>query len=456
MDDKFDFGENLQVDLAHLMIADTEFLSLCIRRGIHPDHFSSGIVGNIISLAIDYHRQYGMAPGFDTLGQLLYEELGRGLRFHQDDADFYVATLAAITQADNGHRDALLDRLDTFVKARIVYNLTNALLALRDRKRQPEPDYGLGLARDAYQEAIMLTGTQVVESILDADETLDYGETVCKFNIPVIDRGLGGGFKVGNFGVILGYTNIGKSWCAVHLAKMTARLGNTSLLIDLERANKIVKLRLRMCLTGMTRDELKIKANEAQQIIGISMVKRSNITLLNDDEKAMQVDALPSILDDVKEKYGTRPRMVIIDSADDLDSPGGERFKWKIDKSTAIYTWLKNYAKNVENDVCIMTTTQAQRRGETREWLTAGTVGDDINKVRKATIGLSLNALPKEVAKGYLRFFLFKNADGPVGAKAWAKNGYHIGQLFTKAGPYDRLMYEELIKLAKAKTPKNH
>lgn len=453
MTDKFDFGDQLQLAIARMMIEDTGFLSSCLRGGLIPGYFYSEIVANIVHLVIDYFDQYSQAPKFAAIGQLLADALqkGRG-RYHKDDTDVYIKTLGSIVQVDvsEGYDEFVKERLNTFVKNRIVYNLTETLLTLRDRNIV-DPDKAIGFIRTALSEVEDRTGSQSIESLMEAGEELDFGDTVCRLNINSIDNSLGGGLKVGSFVVIVGYTNIGKSWCAVHIAKLSTRFGNSPLLIDLERSNRVVRLRLRMCFTGMTREQMARSPVETRNLIASSMVRRSNVILVSDDEKHMAVDRLPSLLEEVEEKYGVRPRMVIIDSADDMDAPGGHQYRFKIDKTTEIYTYLKNFAKDEANDVCVVSTTQAQRRGETVQWISAGTVGDDINKIRKATVGISINARPAEVAKGFVRFYLFKNSDGPVGAKAWAKTGYEKGQLFTQVEAYKHLVYDELLKLAASK-----
>ncbi len=452
VEEKFDFGDQLQLSMIRLMIEDTDFLSSCIRSGVVPGYFHSEIVANIAHLVVDYFERYSSAPKFDAIGQMLGDELLKaGGRYHKDDASIYISTLESIAEVDipEGHDEFIKERLNLFVKNRVIYNLTETLLTLRDRN-VVDPDKAIGFIREAMSEVELKTGSQALDSLIDNSGDLDLGDTVCRLNISNIDNSLGGGLKVGSFVVVVGYTSVGKSWCATHMAKMACRFGHSPLLIDLERSNKVVKLRLRMCFTGMTKEQMARSPTKVDGVINRSLVRRSNVILVNDDEKQMAVDRLPSLMGEVEEKYGVRPRIIIIDSADDMDAPGGHHYRFKIDKTTEIYTYLKNFAKEDDNDVCVVTTTQAQRRGENIQWITGSTVGDDINKIRKATVGISLNARPLEIAKGLLRFYLFKNSDGPVGAKAWAKTGFEIGQLFTNVDNYNHLLYDELLKQADA------
>jgi len=165
--------------------------------------------------------------------------------------------------------------------------------------------------------------------------------------------------------------------------------------------------------------------------------------LVSDEEKSSRVDELPGLLEAAEEKHGQKPRLILIDSADDFLPPVGS-YRGDIEKNTAIYVWLKNWAKN--EDLCVVTTTQAQRRGENRWWSSGSTVGDNIKKIQKATVAISINATPLEIDGGFGRFFLFKNTEGPVGAKIWFKKGFEIGQMFTKQGNYNHLEYLEMLK----------
>jgi len=198
-------------------------------------------------------------------------------------------------------------------------------------------------------------------------------------------------------------------------------------------------------MTGMTREEMDNDSAKAKSQTKKSMIKRSEIFLLSEEEKGMAVDDLPATLDEIEEKTGKKIRLILIDSADDMLPPKSPELQraTSIEKSTAKYTWLKNYSK--DNDLCILTTCQSQRRGETKWWLTSGTIGDDINKVRKATFGISINGLDSEVKLGLARLLVFKNTDGPTGQACWIANDFERGQFCVDNGPYNRSEYKELM-----------
>lgn len=455
-----EFGENVQIAVVKYAITDPRFVSTCYRLGVDKGLFSSDAVANIYSLALQHYQDTGACAGPDQMVQLLADAFAENRPgFKGEDFGLFTNTLLSIINSNNISPDYLLNRLTKFTHIRIIDNLIDSLTHVRE-KRGWDSGRMVRMVESAITEIKSRTEEAVAESFLDEDREEGYGEVVCKTGIPNIDAQLGGGFKIGNFGVIVGYTSVGKSWSAIHLAKMTARLGYSALIIDLERPNITVRSRLKFSLTGMGPEERAQSRQRAQEIMELSLVRHSKIFLLNDEEKSMAVDRLPIILDNIENKWGVRPRMIIVDSPDDMAPPttdSGKKSDNKIERLTSIYTYLKNFAKNsAENGVCVVATTQAQRKAEGVEWIRASNVGEDINKIRKATIGISLNQKPDEANKQLIRYYLFKNTDGPVGAKSWARTGYHLGQLFTTAEPYNAAIYREVKRLAdQSKTRKS-
>ena len=443
MFEKLDFGDDDQDKIIYSMIVSEKFLGQCIRKGLDPSLFSSKVRRGVLGEVVSFYHQYSKAPGWSIV-DLIAQKLSR---FKDSDADLemYGAYLEKVIKLHGGEisEGYLLNQIDGFIKKRIVWRTTNRLVKLEDRFGV-DPDKSLNLMREAIAEADSKLGRQVIESFLDDTAINEAMETVTKFGVPQLDRALGGGLKRGVYAVILGYTNVGKSWCIVHLAKMATRYGTVPIVVAVEMSNRLLKARLKMCYTGMTKEQLFRQNAEARDIIQDSMVKKSNVLLISDEEKSMSVDNLPSIVEEVRDKHSVDSRLILLDSADDLLPPAGQSYRSSIEKSTATHTWLKNYAK--DNDICIVTTAQAQRGGEDKWWLTSKTIADDINKIRKATVGVSLNASPGEMAQGYCRLFLFKQTDGPVGAKVWVKQNYDIGQFIIDSGKYDRFQYWEMLK----------
>ena len=263
--------------------------------------------------------------------------------------------------------------------------------------------------------------------------------------IPEIDKYLGGGLKVGSFTVLLAYTGIGKSWAAGHLCKIANRLGNSALYIPTEMANRTVRLRWKMQCSGFSQEDIFIRGGEVRTAVLLNARRGAQTYLITEEEKDLHVDDVPSIVSEIEEKFNDKIKLIVFDSLDETQTPKNFKSNEKIEKSTEKYTWFKNYLK--DNSIAGATTTQAQRRGETARWLKASHVGDDINKIRKATIGISLNqSIAGEEDCDLMRVFIFKHTDGPAGAKAWVKRDLEFGQFVTDSGRYTDLRdYKETV-----------
>jgi replicative DNA helicase len=235
---------------------------------------------------------------------------------------------------------------------------------------------------------------------------------------------------------------MGKSWCINHLAKMAVRFGYSPLVVPTEMSNNSARLRFKMSFTGLTASEVFKAPAEVREQTASSMNKGADIYLLSEDEKSMRVDELPAIIEDTESKTGKKIDLVLFDSADDLLPPEG-RYKNSIESNTAIHTYLKNFAK--DEDICVVTTAQVRREGEKKEWLGVSNVADNINKLRKATVGISINGVEREKKRHYYRIWLFKNTDGWEGAKVWCKRNFERGQFITRYGKFHPIAYKEML-----------
>jgi hypothetical protein len=391
-----------------------------------------------------YYERYERAPDDDLL-DLVADTLSRkpNLDGEGDLYSKYMSKMDGISR-QNISPEFVLDRIDYFIKKRVALNVTNRLVKLQDRF-DIDPDRPIEIMKEALSEVNLTVGETYAEAITDASAFEPVTDTATYFNIKSIDNALGGGLKFGSYVILLGYTNIGKSWLMAHLSKMAVRNGNSVLYVPIEMANKIAKLRLRMAFAGLSQVAINERINAVQAQISDSLLKGSNVFLLGDEEKGMCVTDLPLVLDDIEERYDVRPRIILLDSADDMVAPIGN-YRSPLDENTALHTWLKNYAK--DEDLLVATTVQSRREGENRWWLTAGTVGENIYKARRAHVGVSINASPGEIELGYYRFYLFKHTYGPVGAKAWAKRDFSIGQCVLDSGRYAHHEYWAMLKEA--------
>ena len=435
----------LEVDdqdrIIHMCILDTKFLGQVIRQKIQPSHFASDIRRKTFKTVSEFYKDYKKAPREDIIHEI--ESKIKRKKIRSEDKELYEEYLLNVMSIPPFPQELVMNRLDFFVKTRIVSNLTNSLLKLQDFF-DIDPDRALQEVRAAVLEANMSTGRAGAESILhDSIGNIQQQRFVTKFGIDHIDNQLGGGLKRTNYVVIQGYLGMGKSWCINHLAKMAVRFGYSPLVVPTEMSNNTARLRFKMSFTGMSADEVFKSPSEVKEQTASSMNKGADIFLLSEDEKSMRVDELPAIIEDTESKTGKKIDLVLFDSADDLLPPDG-RYRNSIESNTAIHTYLKNFAK--DEDMCVVTTAQVRREGEKKEWLGPGNVADNINKFRKATVGISINGIEYEKKRHYYRIWLFKNTDGWEGAKIWCKRNFERGQFVTRYGKWQSHSYKELLE----------
>ena len=165
--------------------------------------------------------------------------------------------------------------------------------------------------------------------------------------------------------IVQAFTGRGKTWSITHLIKMAARLGNDCVVLETEMANKKFKARLRMTLTGLTFFEMRANMNEVDRTMRKSLINGAQIHIISEDIKMgtnTNVDMLEGIVSEIEERTGREQKLILIDSPDDLEPPKDSVAFSSIDKSKAIFTWLRNYSQ--DHNKCIVVTCQSQRSAE--------------------------------------------------------------------------------------------
>jgi hypothetical protein len=201
--------------------------------------------------------------------------------------------------------------------------------------------------------------------------------------------------------------------------------------------------RLAMSFSGMNSQQLDRDGYQRDKVTS-GFRKKARILTLKESETTLRVDMLPAWVEAYEQTQGKPPKLMLIDSADDLALPVDHRGSTeKYDRLASIYTYLKNFALNTR--MCIITTSQSQRRGETRQWLTSGTIAESIAKSQKLHIGVSINANDIEANLGYARLYLFKNTYGPVGARCWFQNDFSRGQFYVEYGDFKAEEYKNML-----------
>lgn len=438
--DQLDISDLEQNAILLKMVADSSFIEQCLRKNIEPDFFAGRPRQLLAGQLYAFYRRYKDAPK-----EGIYDFLENAKKRKRITREQYADVTDLLnTLAEEGVQltaNYLADRLNDFARTRIARGAASQIQGLVGTEEYTA-DKIIDIMQEALEQLDKYSGNKMIES-MRTDPMIDtYSRIITRFDVPAIDQSLGGGLQLGNFVVVLAYTGRGKSWCINHLAKMGARFGHSSLVVPTEMANKTWRLRMQQSLTCMSRYELADNPATVKRQQQVTFLKKSDIYLLSEEEKSMSIDQLPQMVEELEQKVGKKIPLILLDSLDEFEPPKGF-YKSKIEKLTAIYTFAKNWAK--DSDRCVVTTVQSQRINENKWWLHSSNIGEDINKARKATVGVSINATSAELEKGYGRLFLFKHTDGPVGVKAWYKSAYDKGQFTVYSERFNLEVYREMM-----------
>jgi len=379
------------------MLTDEEFLAQCSRRSIKPQMFASESRQLVVNKAYDFFTKYSKAPGNTILD--LFEEDRRKKQLQEEKHELVFGYLTElINQCEkltNGRpAQYLLQRLDEFVKRRVAFTAANEILGKMGTVEY-NPEIVIEIMRTALNELDECTCRSVAEDMRDDELVTEKTDVVTSWGIPNLDEPLGGGLHKEQFVVIQAFTSRGKSQSVIHLAKRAVRSGNSCLVIPTEMSNRIWRMRWKQSVTALTTSEVRQDPKLYQQQRKQIFRRQASVYLLAEEEKSLAVDTLGAVLDEIKQRSGRQIELLLLDSADDLNPPGGVRYREKIERTTAIYTYLKNLAK--DRGICVVTTSQSNRGAAKRYWTGSDSIGDDINKVRKAHVGISINAKDAEL-----------------------------------------------------------
>jgi KaiC/GvpD/RAD55 family RecA-like ATPase len=444
---RVDFIEEDQDFVISQLIFNTDFLLKCKRKGLEPDLFTGEIRRQLVDYIFEFHDKYKEAPQLQVQEILDGTTNGFRTKLRSEDIDGMADFISNLTfiQSTPGKVKRLYDRLAQFVDKRIIYTTISNLNKAKDRL-DGSPEALREIVDDASRKLAISSSMESTLGLFDEDD-FEQEAWLTRFNINAIDSAYGGGLSAPNLVVLQGFTGRGKTWSICHLTKMGLRLGNDAVVLVTEMNAKKFLTRMRTSLTGMTWKEYQEDKFAAWEIMKKSLVRGSQLHLISDAvklDKDFTIDSLAGMVEEIEEKTKKDQKLILIDSPDDMEPPKGEIYRSPIEKSKAIYTWLRNYSQ--DKNKLVIVTSQSQRRSETLLWTTSGNIGDDLNKVRRATLGISINGYKSEVEAGFIRLLVFKNTYGPEMKAAWIETDFNRGMFRKDDGEIKGLSIEDYKK----------
>jgi archaellum biogenesis ATPase FlaH len=445
--DSLNFAEKDQDRVINQLVFDSDFLSKCKRRGLEAELFTSELRRAVVDYIFEFYDKYKEAPA-DQIIEILSGGIGgngnkSGVK--DDDLEAMQDYLSLVVGIENsvGRIKRLYDRLSEFIEKRILHTTISRLSKAKDRI-DGSPEMLKKIVSEAAERLSSQTTTDSTLGIFDEVE-IDQEPWLTRFNIPEIDQSYGGGLSSPNLVILQAFTGRGKTWSICHLAKIGLRMGNDVVALVTEMNAKKFLSRMRQTLTGMTPWEMRDDIERARDVLKRSLVGGSLFNLISDQvklDKDFSIDALEGIVEEIEERRGRPQKIILIDSPDDMEPPSSWNVNSSkpIEKSKAIWTWLRNYSQ--ENEKLIVATSQSQRKAEGLLWTTSGNIGDDLNKVRRATLGISINGYKSEIEAGFIRLLVFKNTYGPDMKAAWVETDFSRGMFEKNSGEIKGLNME--------------
>lgn len=413
----YPYGEEFQNKVLALMLREPTFLA-AHADVIDPSYFDSEYHASLATIVLDYYREHNTAPPTkDTIIMLIADYA----RMRKTDSTFRIALETILDRAINGTE--LLDCRD--VQDRVVEfgntrHLERMVISLHQQIQSGRPSDELWKLIDRTRNSCSGTGNLGIflqDDILDAPSLLransmyDRNSKVAMF-LPTFDEAFYGGLGRGELGIVMGYTNFGKSLFLVNLgaAAVFQQLPIVHFTVG-ELDEDDIRARYAARLSGTPLNEL------LSGDIAVDTKYRDRISMLlaryglsinvKRIDPGSDVAVLRSHLARLRAERNFIPSLVLIDNADDLVATS----KWGVADSTyeglgSVYVELKSLAFDFQT--VVWTDSQTNRSATTFEVADMDVIADSHKKARKADVVISVNQRVDERKEGTARLALIK------------------------------------------------
>ena len=398
------FGTSFQESLVHLIFEDRAF-SDQIREVLDVDFLEVKYLRLFLNRMFTHRDKYGTHPSRDAMTTMLRTELDdENEVVVKQVREYYARILSSNTQVKDS--DYIKSVSLEFCKKQ---KLKEALIESADLiNRVSATSYDE--VRKKIDGALKLGS----ENNFGYDYLADFERRFeLKARNPVttgwkkIDSITQGGLGVGELGVVIAPTGVGKSMVLVHLGAEALRAGKTVVHYTLELADTVVASRYDSCITGIGLSDLFTRKDEIYEQIkdvdGRLIVKEyptktaTTATITNHLEKLIA--------------RGIKPDMILVDYGD-LLRPIDKR-KEKRNELESIYEEMRAMAQVYECPV--WTASQTNRTGLNAEVITMESISEAFNKCFVADFICTISRTIEDKSTNEGRMFVAKNRNGPDG-----------------------------------------
>jgi len=398
------FGTSLQENLVHLIFEDRAF-SDQIREVLDVEFLEVKYLRLFLKRMFDHRDKYGTHPSRDAMTTMLRTELDdENEVVVKQVREFYARILSQKSVVKD--QDYIKGVSLEFCKKQ---KLKEALLESADLiNRVSATSY------DEVRKKIDLALKLGSENNFGYDYLADFESRFeLKARNPVstgwdkINSITQGGLGIGELGVVIAPTGVGKSMVLVHLGAEALKAGKTVVHYTLELGDTVVASRYDSCITGIGLSDLYSRKDEiyehVKDVPGRLIVKEyptktaTTGTITNHLEKLIA--------------RGIKPDMVIVDYGD-LLRPIDKR-KEKRNELESIYEEMRALAQIYQCPV--WTASQTNRTGLNAEVITMESISEAFNKCFVADFICTVSRTIEDKVNNEGRMFVAKNRNGPDG-----------------------------------------
>ncbi len=398
------FGTSFQENLVHLIFEDRAF-SDQIREVLDVEFLEVKYLRLFLKRMFDHRDKYGTHPSRDAMTTMLRTELdGENEVVVKQVREFYARILSQKSVVKD--QDYIKGVSLEFCKKQ---KLKEALLESADLiNRVSATSY------DEVRKKIDLALKLGSENNFGYDYLADFESRFeLKARNPIstgwdkINSITQGGLGIGELGVVIAPTGVGKSMVLVHLGAEALKAGKTVVHYTLELGDTVVASRYDSCITGIGLSDLYSRKDEiyehVKDVPGRLIVKEyptktaTTGTITNHLEKLIA--------------RGIKPDMVIVDYGD-LLRPIDKR-KEKRNELESIYEEMRALAQIYQCPV--WTASQTNRTGLNAEVITMESISEAFNKCFVADFICTVSRTIEDKVNNEGRMFVAKNRNGPDG-----------------------------------------
>lgn len=400
---RYEYDAGFQTKIAALVLRDATFNERTTGL-VAPEFFESMGEAALVRVGLHYYRKYRRCPDLGSLTTVIKEALESKLIPSRAKPEIK-ETLRKLLKADIGDRDFVVDKVSEFAQQRAMERAIIKSVEHLERREFPLIEKvikdalmvgALGVSeynyfnevgsRTAMRKAIEIGGASGIPSGIAAMDAILYHN----------------GWGRGELTVYMGGAKVGKSTALGNSGLIAALKGYNVLYITLEMSVDIAAMRNDANLAGMTPQELRAKADDAEKAIAAvhASSKCGQYIMHEFPSGTFKPADLRRLVNYYKAK-GITFDLVVVDYLDIMVPD----YRYDDDIANSKSVWVSVRAIAQEEKFAILSATQTNRDGYKASTAKAEHVAEDFNKIRTADLVISINKTEEEERMGQARLY---------------------------------------------------